>query len=182
MKQYFLTTASVFVLAGAFAAAGLVTGTPATAQTTQMEEPEAADEMPSGDAQEMETDDDAQQMGQQRKKHRDRMHKGRYHRDGDRYNQRRMRHHGGRDGMMMGGMMGHGMGHGHMMRMMFIIADADGNGALSLQEVQTIHERIFNAVDADDDGEVTMEEMQSFMSDMKGGSKKGRGDRQQQQQ
>ena len=61
-----------------------------------------------------------------------------------------------------GGMMMGGMGRGGMMRIMFAIADADGDGALSLEEVQELHARIFAHVDADRDGRVTMEEMQAF--------------------
>ena len=62
------------------------------------------------------------------------------------------------------GMMGRGgmMGHGGMMRIMFAVIDADGDGALSLEEIQAAHARIFNHVDADDDGRVTPEEMQAF--------------------
>jgi EF hand len=88
-------------------------------------------------------------------------------------------------GMMGGGMMGPGMmagrmtgdmGYGHrdwsrghdifgpvMMRMMFSVMDADGDGKLSLQEFQAAHERIFKAMDANKDGFVTLEEMQDFM-------------------
>jgi Ca2+-binding EF-hand superfamily protein len=47
--------------------------------------------------------------------------------------------------------------------MMMILMDTDGNGALSLEEVQAVHERIFRAVDEDDDGQVTPEEIQAFM-------------------
>jgi hypothetical protein len=61
-----------------------------------------------------------------------------------------------------GGMMMGGMGRGGMMRIMFAVADADGDGALSLEEVQEMHARIFAHVDADGDDRVTMEEMQAF--------------------
>jgi Ca2+-binding EF-hand superfamily protein len=55
------------------------------------------------------------------------------------------------------------MMHGHAMKIMFAIADADGNGALSFDEVSALHRRIFDAVDADNNGEVKREEIQSFM-------------------
>jgi Ca2+-binding EF-hand superfamily protein len=90
----------------------------------------------------------------------------------------RMMGQGGMGGMM-GGMMGQGgmggmegnrgprmgmMGHGGMMmRVMFSVMDTDGDGALSLDEVQEAHARIFKHVDADNDGRVTLEEMQAFM-------------------
>ena len=62
------------------------------------------------------------------------------------------------------GMRGHGMmGHGIMrMRVMMILMDTDGDGALSLEEVQTAHAKIFKAIDTDKDGKVTLEEMQMF--------------------
>ena len=82
-------------------------------------------------------------------------------------------------GMMGGGMMGRGMmGHGQwrhgwqrgseiaapmMMRMIFSLMDADGDGKLTLQEFQAAHERIFKAMDPDHDGTVTFEEMQTFL-------------------
>jgi hypothetical protein len=44
----------------------------------------------------------------------------------------------------------------HMMKIMFAIADTDGDGGL-------IHKRIFDKVDANKDGKVTVEEFQSFM-------------------
>jgi EF hand len=86
-------------------------------------------------------------------------------------------------GMMGGGLMGPGMMAGRMaggmnygsriqghdtfgpmmMRMMFSLMDADGDGKLSLQEFQAAHERIFKAMDANKDGFVTLEEMQNFM-------------------
>ncbi|MEC5290060.1 EF-hand domain-containing protein [Aurantimonas sp. C2-6-R+9] len=69
---------------------------------------------------------------------------------------------------MRGGMMGSRMGGAHMMRMMMILLDIDGDGALSLDEVQAVHARFFKAVDADANGKVTIEEMQVFMSPMGG--------------
>ena len=50
-----------------------------------------------------------------------------------------------------------------MMRMMFALMDADGDGKISLQEFQAAHERIFRAMDANKDGFVTFEEMQDFI-------------------
>jgi Ca2+-binding EF-hand superfamily protein len=50
-----------------------------------------------------------------------------------------------------------------MMRMIFSLMDADGDGKLTLQEFQAAHERIFKAMDTDHDGTVTFEEMQSFL-------------------
>jgi len=61
-------------------------------------------------------------------------------------------------------MMGHGMmGHSVVMRIIFGLMDANGDGKLSLEEFQAAHERIFKAMDADHDGTVTLEEMQAFM-------------------
>jgi hypothetical protein len=74
-------------------------------------------------------------------------------------------------GMMGGRMMGQGYrecyrGGGTvgptMMRIIFSLMDADGDGTISLQEFQAAHERIFKAMDADHDGTVTFEEMQAF--------------------
>jgi hypothetical protein len=41
--------------------------------------------------------------------------------------------------------------------------DTDGDGALSLEEMQAVHARVFTAMDANDDGRVTPEEMEGFM-------------------
>ena len=74
----------------------------------------------------------------------------------------------GRD-MMGGGMMGRGMtgggmmGSPFMMRMIFALMDADGDGTISLQEFQAAHERIFKAMDTNKDGKLTPEEMHGFM-------------------
>jgi hypothetical protein len=64
------------------------------------------------------------------------------------------------------GMMGHSMvGHGAMrMRVMMALLDSDGDGALSLEEVQTAHARIFKVIDTDKDGKVTLEETRIFFS------------------
>jgi hypothetical protein len=72
---------------------------------------------------------------------------------------------------MMGGMMQPGMMsampmmrmRGHMMKIIFAIADTDGDGGLSFEEITTIHKRIFDKVDADKNGKVTPEEVQAFM-------------------
>jgi hypothetical protein len=65
--------------------------------------------------------------------------------------------------------------HGGFMRLMIILADTDGDGALSLEEVQAVHARIFKAVDADGDGKATLEEMQSFLRSLHGGRMDRRG-------
>ena len=75
----------------------------------------------------------------------------------------------GRQGMMQDGcpMMGDGKGRGmmrpHMMVMMIAMVDGDGSGALSLEEVQAVHARMFKYADADADGELTLDEMRAFM-------------------
>jgi len=75
----------------------------------------------------------------------------------------------GHGSMMGGAMMGHGMMGGRamgppfMMRMMFALMDADGDGTISLQEFQAAHERIFKAMDINRDGKLTPEEMQAFI-------------------
>jgi hypothetical protein len=74
-------------------------------------------------------------------------------------------------GMMQPGMMGQSMAvHGMMgmpgatpMKIMFAIADANGDGALSFDEVTAIHRRIFDTIDANKDGKATREEIQAFM-------------------
>jgi hypothetical protein len=62
---------------------------------------------------------------------------------------------------MMGGMAMMNM-RGHPMKILFAIADADGDGALSFEEVTEVHKRIFAKVDANKDGKVTPEEIEAF--------------------
>src|SRR5215212_2356151 len=73
--------------------------------------------------------------------------------------------HGGSMGGMsqMGGMRGGMMGGGYIMKVMFAIADTNGDGALSFDEVTAVHKRIFDAIDANKDSKVTPEELQRFM-------------------
>jgi EF hand len=66
-------------------------------------------------------------------------------------------------GMMRRSMMHHDM---HM-RVMMILMDTDGDGALSLEEVQAAHAKIFKVIDADKDGKVTPTEVEVFF---RGGS------------
>jgi hypothetical protein len=63
-------------------------------------------------------------------------------------------------GMMMGGGM---MGYGGMPSMMIAMMDTNGDGALSLDEFEAIHSRVFNAMDANKDGKLSPEEMEQFM-------------------
>ena len=67
-------------------------------------------------------------------------------------------------GMMQHHMMGQDMmgRPGLRMKIMFAIVDANGDGALSFEEVATIHKRIFDRVDVNKDGKVTPEEIRSF--------------------
>jgi len=73
----------------------------------------------------------------------------------------------GRRGMMSPeGMMrpaGTEQHHAMMMRMIFALMDADGDGAISLQEFQAAHERLFKAMDGNKDGRLSPEEMQNFL-------------------
>lgn len=71
---------------------------------------------------------------------------------------------GGRQYGMMGGMR-QNMMQGHMMKFMFAIADVNGDGSLSFEEVSAIHKRIFDAADTNKDGKLTPEEMKDFMRD-----------------
>ena len=83
--------------------------------------------------------------------------KGRRHdaeRGGGRMHDRRGGHRDGIRSAMM---------HGAGMRMMFAIVDADGDGALSLAEIQDFHGRIFKAVDKNGDGKVKMTEIEAFV-------------------
>ncbi|KXF75961.1 hypothetical protein ATN84_17175 [Paramesorhizobium deserti] len=71
-------------------------------------------------------------------------------------------------GGMMPGMMG-GMPMRPMrplvMKIFFAIADTNGDGALSFDEVSAIHKRIFDSIDADKNGAVTPDEIKQFMQE-----------------
>jgi Ca2+-binding EF-hand superfamily protein len=54
-------------------------------------------------------------------------------------------------------------GRGHTMKVIFAVADTNGDGALSFEEITAIHKRIFDGVDVSKDGKVSVEELQSFM-------------------
>ena len=48
------------------------------------------------------------------------------------------------------------------MVIMMAMMDRNGDGALSLEEVQTIHTRAFNYADSDKDRKLTLEELQGY--------------------
>ena len=73
-----------------------------------------------------------------------------------------MQHHMMGEEMMGQDMMGRP---GLRMKIMFAIVDANGDGALSFEEVATIHKRIFDRVDVNKDGKVTPEEIRSFLQE-----------------
>jgi hypothetical protein len=78
-------------------------------------------------------------------------------------------HHPGMMGMMErgyghhGGHEGRAAMHSTIMRIIFGMIDANGDGKLTLEEWQAAQERIFKAMDTDHDGTVTFEEMEAFM-------------------
>jgi len=75
---------------------------------------------------------------------------------------------GADSGTMAFEMMGSGMGRPGMVRMMMILMDSDGDGAVSLQEFQAGHERMFKAMDVDKAGRLTLEEVQNFGRSLRG--------------
>lgn len=84
---------------------------------------------------------------------------------------------GGMAGMMGGRGMGSGMAgqdmmgmpamgrRGDMMKIIFAVADANGDRMLSFEEMTAIHRRLFDRVDANKDSNVSIEEVQAFMRD-----------------
>jgi Ca2+-binding EF-hand superfamily protein len=49
------------------------------------------------------------------------------------------------------------------MKVIFAITDANGDGALSLEEIAAVEKRVFAAMDTNKDGKVTPQEFQAFM-------------------
>lgn len=47
-------------------------------------------------------------------------------------------------------------------RMMMAMIDADGNGSISLDEIEVVQRRIFNFFDEDKNGELSLEEIQAI--------------------
>lgn len=64
--------------------------------------------------------------------------------------------------MMGPGMMGHGRTGPGMLTIMMAIVDTNTDRALSLEEVQAAHARIFKYADADSDGKLTEAELRRF--------------------
>ena len=58
--------------------------------------------------------------------------------------------------------MGPDFAHGPGLRITMALIDTDGDGAVSLEEVQSFHARVFKLLDTDADGKLTHEEVQSF--------------------
>lgn len=79
---------------------------------------------------------------------------------GDRMNRRGMNGRGMMHGF--GGGMRSGVMHGARMKIMFAVIDANGDGSLSLQEVQDFHGRIFKALDRNGDGGIKLDEIEVF--------------------
>lgn len=85
----------------------------------------------------------------------------------------------GASGMMGHGMMGQSMSgmmqpgmtsgtptmpmRGHLMKIMFVIADANGDGGISFDELTIIYKRLFDKVDVNKDSKVTPDEVLAFM-------------------
>ncbi|WP_274425662.1 EF-hand domain-containing protein [Chelativorans sp. YIM 93263] len=104
------------------------------------------------------TDGDAERSGPSEMRTESRRQWGQRDRRSRMHRDRRMgehgmmrRHHGGAQAF-----------HGARMKIMFTIVDANGDGALSIDEVNDFHGRIFNAIDEDGNGSVTMSEIRGF--------------------
>jgi hypothetical protein len=66
---------------------------------------------------------------------------------------------------MMGGCMGRGGGNPRIRTMMMIgAADADGDQAVTFDELITVHKRMFDMVDQDRNGKVDREELEAVLS------------------
>jgi hypothetical protein len=143
-KQILVLMTSAFLLACGGAAASAQQGPPAQqpAQTQQQQRPQGA-QSPRQDLDQDDSDITGWHYGAGWAHHWDRADRG--------------------YGMMRRGGMRESMHSGMMMRMLFAMMDGDGDGAVSLQEFQAAHERIFKAMDANKDGVLTLEEIHAFM-------------------
>ena len=175
-KSLLTLTASAFILATTMGMAQAQSTGDDAMQSQGAEQGQQGDRMNSGDA-----------MRSGDRMNDDRERKKKYDRNRDRHAEMMRRHHGGYRmghgrgmGGGMGGGMDGGMGHRGMMQVVFAMMDADGNGTLSLQEVQDAHARIFAHMDADDDDQVTKREIRAFFhggKDHRGSSRRDRSER-----
>ncbi|MDW6024781.1 EF-hand domain-containing protein [Mesorhizobium sp. BAC0120] len=76
-------------------------------------------------------------------------------------------------GMMGGGMMPPGrmgrmrthMPSQHMLKILFAIADTNGDGSISFDEISAIQKRIFDLIDTNHDGRITLDELNAFLQE-----------------
>lgn len=157
-------TAAIFMLGTAAIATaqteGATTGAPGSDTMT-----EQSDRQPTSRSDQMRQWRDDRMEGQ-RDGYSDRKRSGYHH--GWKMKDEHMPHYRG-SRMQRGGMHAGGPGGGwgmmspHMLMMIMALMDTDSSGTISLEEMQAVHERMFNMIDKDGDGELSIEEIQEFM-------------------